>query len=106
MSQLTGKRVALMISDPWEFGTECGAGPFDGKLTDSGTERIADVDIQRALVRLDLPIKYSNTNYVSAICHVRHQGASLDDLEAGGLHVSVNITLLPKDAKTFSDING
>lgn len=93
-----------MISDPWEFGTECGVGPFFGKLTDSGTEKIADVDVQRALVTLDRAINYSNTNHVSAICHVRHEGASLADLEAG-LHVSVNITLLPIEAKTFSGIN-
>jgi len=101
MSQLTEKRVALMISDPWEFGTECGTGPFNGTLIDTGTERIADVEVERALVKLDLPIKYSNASYILAICHVRHEGESLDDLEAGGL-VSVNISL---QTKNTSDIN-
>jgi hypothetical protein len=104
MYRLIGKRVSLIISDPWEFGTECGFGPFYGKLTDSGAEKIADVDVQRALVTLDRPINYSNTDHVSAICHLRHEGSSLADLEAG-LHVSVNITLLPIEAQTFSAIN-
>ncbi len=105
MSQLVGKKVGLMISDPWDFGTACGVGPFYGKVVDCGTKKIADEDVQRALVTLDRPINYLNTNHVSAICSVRHEGASLNDLEAG-LDVSVNITLLPKAAKTLYEING
>ena len=105
MSQLSGKRVVLMISDPWDFGTACGVGPFAGTLTDFGTVRIAEQNIQRAVVTLDRPINYSSTNYFSAICQVRHEGASLDGLEAGGFRVSINITLLPKQAKTFSNIS-
>jgi hypothetical protein len=104
MSQVIGKKVGLMISDPWDFGTACGVGPFYGKVTDSGTKKVADEDVQRALVTLDRPINYLNTNHVSAICSLRHEGASLDDL-AAGLDVSVNITLLPIKAKTFNDIN-
>ena len=94
-----------MISDPWDFGTACGVGPFRGRVIDSGTKKIADEDVQRALVTLDRPINYLNTNHVSAICSVRHEGASLEELEAG-LDLSVNITLLPTEAKTFNDING
>jgi hypothetical protein len=104
MSQLIGKSVALMISDPWDFGTECGVGPFNGKITDFGTEKIADEDIERGLVELDRSISYLNTKYVSAICQVRHDGASLDNLKAG-LDVSVNIALLPKKAKTLREIS-
>ena len=105
MSKIIGKAVALMISDPWDFGTECGVGPFYGRVTDSGTKRIADEDVQRALVTLDRPINYSNTKHVSAICSVRHEGAALEDLDTGS-KVSVNITLLPKEAKTFREISG
>src|SRR5712691_1305982 len=104
MDRLNGKRAALTISDPWDFGTECGVGPFYGRVTDSGTKRIADEDVQRALVMLDRPINYSNTNHVSAICSVRHEGTALDDLGTES-KVSVNITLLPKEAKTFREIS-
>lgn len=104
MRRLIGESVALTVSDPWEFGTECGVRSFYGKVTDFGIEKIGDVDIERTLVTLDAPINYSSANYVSAICHVRHEGASLEDLEAG-LNASVNITLLPIEANTFGDIN-
>lgn len=104
MYSLIGKRVALMISDPWEFGTECGVGPFYGRFTDAGTERISTVDVQRVLVALERPINYSSTIYVSAICNMRHEGNSLNDLQAG-LAISVNVTFLPKAAQKFSGIS-
>ena len=104
MYRLIGKRAALMISDPWEFGTECGVGPFYGQLTDSGTERISTVDVQRVLVALERPINYSGTIYLSAICHMRHEGNSLNDLQAK-LSVSVNVTFLPKAPEKFSEIS-
>jgi len=28
VSELIGKRVEFLVSDPWELGTECGVGPF------------------------------------------------------------------------------
>lgn len=102
-SQLLGKRVALMISDPWDFGTECGVGPFHGKISDADSERIADVDIERVLVTFEHSIKYQMVVYLSAICHIRHEGVSFDDLRRK-MPVSVNITLLPIRDKRFIDI--
>ena len=104
MYRLIGKRVALMISDPWEFGTECGVGPFYGQVSDSGTETISNVEVQRVLVALERPLNYSGAIYVSAMCHVRHAGNSFNDLQAGS-HVSVNVTLLPKATQKFSEIS-
>ena len=104
MSQLLGKKIALMISDPWDFGTKCGVGPFYGTLTDSGTEIIAEVDIQKALIALDRSINYLGAIYDFAICHIRHECSSLSDLQSGAT-IAVNITLLPIQAKTFSDIS-
>lgn len=64
MRRLIGESVALTVSDPWEFGTECGVRSFYGKVTDFGIEKIGDVDIERTLVTLDAPINYSSANYV------------------------------------------
>ena len=94
-SQFFGKRVGLMVSDPWDFGTECGVGPFYG--------HIADLSAEQLLIVLECPIKYSNIPYLSAICQVRHEGISIADLRVKG-PVSMNVTLLAVSAKRLADI--
>ncbi len=101
--QLTGTRVTLMISDPWDFGTECGVGPFYGKIADIGTEKIDSLDIEKALINLERSIKYSGVSYVSAICYIRHEGSSFDNLQ-GKATVAVNVSLTPAQAKSFTEI--
>jgi len=103
-SQLLGRRVALRISDPWEFGTECGGGPFFGHLLDFGNKKILGVDVERALVGLDPPIKYQGASYSAARCDVRHEGTSFYDLNTES-RIPVNITLLPAKVTTFSDVD-
>lgn len=104
VSKLLGKRVALMISDPWEFVTECGVGPFYGEITDIGEERITSLDIERALISLERFIQCSDATYVSAICYIRHEGFSLNNL-GGKATVSVNVILLPAQAMRFPEVN-
>lgn len=101
---LIDKRVALMVSDPWDFGTECGVGPFYARITDAGVERINGVEVERALVTLERPIEYSGDSYLSAICSIRHEGVSFNDLLSRKI-ISLNITLLPIPAKTFIQVN-
>jgi len=94
---LTGSIVALVISDPWEFGTECGTGPFLGTIKgkDSG----------KALILLDKTILYSGTNYSVCICTSRHQGKDIDDI-LNGKKVAANMMLISTKITSFSDING
>jgi hypothetical protein len=95
-SDLLKTKVTLMISDPWDFGTECGVGPFNGEF--------ADLDRDRMLVRLERPIKYSNRIFKSALCHVRHEGISTDNLRER-TRVSVNITLLSEDFTSLNKVD-
>jgi hypothetical protein len=46
--ELVGTCVAVTISDPWEFGTECGTGPFEGII-----EEISEI---RMLIKLRSPL--------------------------------------------------
>ena len=98
------ERVALMISDPWEFGTKCGVGPFYGRIVDSQVEKISHVDVEAALVELESPINYLDAVHTSAICHLRHEATSFGDVQTGRA-VSVNLTLLPVKAKRLSEIS-
>lgn len=92
-SDLVGRKVILMISDPWDFGSACGVGPFLGQLR--------DLDDERMLVVLARPISYSNAVYESAICRLRHEGTSTDELR-GPARIPINITLLPTKIMNFT----
>ena len=61
---LHNMRAATTISDPWEFGTECGVGPFFGY--------VADYDDIRILVILEKPITYRGGSYGCVIGRPRH----------------------------------
>lgn len=92
---MAGRGASITISDPWDFGSACGVGPFHGRIADAGPQKL--------LIILDTPIQYSNENYSSATCQVRHAGVSTHDLAAGD-PVSFNIVLLPTQTDTLDHI--
>ncbi|HQF84805.1 MAG TPA: hypothetical protein PLX58_07505 [Smithellaceae bacterium] len=93
---LIGSRMALFVSDPWEFGSECGTGPFVGTIKDE--------DNGKALVRFDKTISYGGTDYSLCICFPRHQGKDINDI-LNGTRVSVNVMLISAKDASLSDVN-
>jgi hypothetical protein len=55
----------VFVSDPWEFGTECGVGPFLGDLYSRSHNEI--------LIGLRSPIKYSGRLFVAILASPRHE---------------------------------
>jgi hypothetical protein len=94
-AHLLRKRVALEISDPWDFGTECGTGAFYGL--------ISDADDKSVLVVLEDSIEYAKRVYTRAMCDVRHEGVSTVDLWQR-VFIPVNVLLLTASADRFADI--
>jgi hypothetical protein len=94
-TRLLGKRVALEISDPWDFGTEVGTGPFFGLISDAVNERV--------LVGLEDSLEYMNQAYTRVICEVRHEGVTAAELEHGA-RLHVNMTLLTAKPEKLIDI--
>jgi len=60
----TSFAARIWISDPWDFGTECGVGPFEGVIVQSEPRSL--------LIRLDAPIDYRSTRLVGVIAQPRH----------------------------------
>ena len=60
--------VVVFVSDPWEFGTECGTGPFQGI--------VADVTDENVLIRLGRPINYQGHEFRTVVAWPRHAGDS------------------------------
>lgn len=93
---LKGSRVALVISDPWEFGSECGTGPFEGNIKDE--------DSGKALVRFDKAISYGGTNFSLCICSPRHQGKDISDI-LNGEKIAANMMLISAKVESLSDVD-
>jgi len=68
--------VELWVSDPFEFGTECGVGPFKAVVLDRSSEAV--------LVRLSEPFEYEGKRLVGAVIRPRHVGDSTEVLVASG----------------------
>jgi hypothetical protein len=67
--------VTITVSDPWEFGTLCGVGPFPGRVVEERPDAIAVV--------LDVPLSYEGKRLASVIIRPRHLGDQLAVLGDG-----------------------
>jgi hypothetical protein len=74
-SGLVGAKVDVLVSDPWEFGTECGVGPFPALVESANGE---------LLLRLEAPIQYRGAQLLSVVAAPRHSPDSIDSLASAG----------------------
>jgi len=88
--------VSLVVSDPWEFNTECGTGPFEGTIKDKDNGKI--------IISLHKTISYRGTNYSVCICTPRHQGKDISDI-LNGERIATNMMLIETKKVSFWDIN-
>jgi hypothetical protein len=91
---LTNVPVSILISDPWEFGTECGTGPFTGAVTDATADRL--------VIALSMPIKYQGKALRTVIAQPRYLGADLESMVAKPL--PSNLVLLPMAIRCLSEL--
>src|SRR4051812_3327762 len=93
-NDLVGMHVGIVVSDPWEFGTAHGSGPFDAEIIQAGpnpNRRGKDI---AALVRLKLPLQFEGTDCEYFVAQVRHEGTTMDVLR-DGRPVHCNLTRVP-----------
>lgn len=76
--------VHLVVSDPWEFVSAVGSGPFAGQIV--ATEGAGQVE--RALIRLDRPLDYAGNVVEYLIATPRHTNQTLDRLSDATVHVN------------------
>lgn len=91
---LSNCEAVLTVSDPWEFGTECGTGPFMGKVVDQTPEMIVVV-----LQRL---IEYRGKILRTIVARPRHAG---DSPQSAFLRaMPANLMLLPLEVYRSDDL--
>jgi hypothetical protein len=93
-SGLVGKEVQILVSDPWEFGTQCGVGPFAAVVEGADSE---------LLLRLETPIPYRGVRLLSVVATPRYRADTIDSLASAG-RLSANMYLLPALVTNPSDL--
>lgn len=67
---IVGTEVRVFVSDPWEFGTECGVGPF--------AATIVDVDKDTLLLNLREPIEYRGSHLRTLVARARYAPGTIE----------------------------
>lgn len=73
-THLANMSVDITVSDPWEFGTECGVGPFRGRVVAQDTDALA--------VTLEKPLLYQGQSLMAVVVRPRHVGETVASLGA------------------------
>lgn len=94
-TKLLNLPVLIVVSDPWEFGTECGTGPFFGPILDATNAKL--------LVRFSKPVNYQGKTLLVALGQCRHIGDSLEKLSEKPM--AVNLVLLPEAVEKIAELN-
>lgn len=91
--------VEFIVSDPWDFVTQCGSGPFSGVILKTGVDQQGD---PLFLLALDNAISYDAVRCDYAVLSSRHQGKPLSEIETG-LTVPCNFTCVSRDDAMSTD---
>jgi len=78
--KLEGMSVAVMVSDPWEFGTAHGVGPFTAKVVKTGKD---ESGLLKALLRLDVPVVFEGVRYEFIVAESRAVSHPIEGLAHG-----------------------
>lgn len=93
-AELLDRTIELIPSDPWDFVTEHGSGPFTGKILKVSQE---DVRGKTALlIEVGTPFKNREQECRYFVASSRFQGLTYDDLSPEKT-VSSNLVCIPKE---------
>lgn len=88
MRNFIGKIAFVTVTDPWEFGTDHGCGPFRSTV-------VAQEGYSHLLVRLDAPLHWKDIDIVALAAEPRHAGVTFARLVYGA-DVSCAMIALPE----------
>lgn len=94
-TKLLNLPVLIFVSDPWEFGSECGTGPFFGPILDATNAKL--------LVRFSKPVNYEGKTLLVAVGQCRHVGDTLENLSEKPM--AMNLVLFPEAVEIIAELN-
>ncbi|MCX6013532.1 MAG: hypothetical protein NTV30_09030 [Chloroflexi bacterium] len=88
--------IIIIVSDPWDFVTKNGSGPFRACILTSNKD---ESDRLRALIKMDIPIIYNNLRYEYLIAESRYYQPAIDEIINGG-KIPCSLTVIPYEKAT------
>lgn len=95
MAGLEGMEVTIVVSDPWDFGTAHGTGPFAAKVLKVGRDDNVPGGYSM-LLQLNTPLHYRDLSCEFVVASPRSERGSFDFLTEGA-GVDCNLTRIPED---------
>lgn len=93
--------VELEVSDPWEFGTAHGTGPFHGRIIKVFLSEVYSGG-KLAVLKLDTSLNYKTIRYEFLLIQARHTDTSVVDIEDGG-KVLCNLSVISARSANATD---
>jgi hypothetical protein len=93
-AMLRNLHVEIMVTDPWEFGSDCGTGPFAGTTIDTIANGL--------VIQLDRPIQYRGQEFRTVLARPRHERDPLDAIATR--RVAANLLLIPRDLPPGAEV--
>ena len=100
--KLEGMSVTIMVSDPWEFGTVHGVGPFKAKVVKIGKGESGQL---KALLRLDMPIAFEGVRYEFLVAASRSVSQPIEGLAHGSSAFCSMIAISPEQANSSKPLD-
>jgi hypothetical protein len=75
--RLLNAQVDVLVSDPWEFGTACGTGPFPGAVVAASDSEF--------VIQLAQPVTFEGESITTIVARTRHVSDSPDMLFRGAM---------------------
>src|SRR5215469_15309539 len=91
---LVGKKLDILLVDPWDFVTANGSGPFVADVIGSGRDKSTGVEALLLGLALSLRDKTDVFRYFMAT--TRHEGRTFQQLLSGA-EVDCNLTGIPAE---------
>jgi len=86
VSLVPGMTVEIIVSDPWDFGTAHGAGPFKACLTCAASDPNRAMKGTAAVFKLEETRMFRDVKCEYFVAQTRHEGSDLQSESRTGTH--------------------
>ncbi|HEY7066040.1 MAG TPA: hypothetical protein VII06_31500 [Chloroflexota bacterium] len=100
LAKLKGRTVQVWVSEPWDFGTEHGCGPFRATVLESGA--VDSMPGDTVLLRLATALEFKGVRCEYLVATPRHEAPSFASLDSGGM-LPANLVRIPEDRAAAPD---
>lgn len=98
---LVGQRVAVTVSEPWDFGTELGVGPHPGTIV--ADHRATEGHHAAVILQMDYRLVFQGSDYSLVRAAPRRESVGLDRLLAGERVFCSLVAVTPRDGDSVGE---